>query len=305
MSSQVSHLSTNVDCSHISRKLLNYQHRALIVYVVRALPEFMMKTPKMRRYRKCVGEYQEMIVSSHTPAQRKDQPADIVDGLLELHKNDPQFVSETDLTFSLVATMVASIYLGAGISFILYCMLRNPEIHDAVYQEAEKLFGNGRTPEEKDFCPRSTDITSRLILEATRMYPVIPWQIRAVVNRCVFNGYEIPSGSRLMIGLSATHYNGDYFRDPEKFDIDRYTPDRAEHKQPGVYMPYGLGTHTCLGRRYTDLQMIANLLLITYHFKLELPHRDRELKINPFPNCHPAKSVKFVVAGIRNPIPGA
>ena len=111
MSDQVSLLTSNIDCSHMSRELLNYQHRALIVYVMRALPKFMMKTPKMKRYKKLVAEFQEMIISSHTPAQRKGQPIDIADGYLELHKNDPQFVSETDLTFSFVATMVAAIYL--------------------------------------------------------------------------------------------------------------------------------------------------------------------------------------------------
>ena len=303
MSDQVSHLVYNVDCSHFSDELLDFQHRALIVHTMNAFPKFMIKTRKMKRYRKRVAEFQEMIISSHTPGQRKGQPMDIADGYLELHKNDPQFVSETDLTFSFVAGMVASIYLGSGISLALYCMIRNPEIHDAIYQEAEKLFGNGRTPEDQDFCPRNTDITLRLMMEATRMYPVIPWQVRAVVNRCVFDGYEIPSRSRVLIGHTATHYNSDFFKEPYKFDIDRYLPERSEHTQPGAYMPYGLGTHTCLGRRYTDLQIAVNLMLIAYHFKLEILPKEGEIKINPLPNCHPRKYLKFRVAEIRNPIP--
>ena len=38
-------------------------------------------------------------------------------------------------------------------------------------------------------------------MESTRMYPVIPWQIRAVVNRFVIEGYEIPPRTRLLMAI--------------------------------------------------------------------------------------------------------
>ena len=299
---QVSHLTTSVDCTHFSEELLDYEHRALITRVAGVFPGFMMKTPKMRRYRKHVSKFREMIVESHTPGQRKGKPVDIPDKFLEIHKNDPQLLSESDLTFSFVSTMVASIYMGAGIAFVLYCMLRNPKVYDGVCQEAEKFFGNGRVPEDKDFCPRNADITSRLFMETSRMYPVIPWQIRGVVNRCTYDGYEIPTESRVLIGCTAPHYDADLYKNPDQFDIDRYLPDRAEHKQPGAYAPYGLGTHTCLGQRQTELQVIVNIMLLAYHFKMELVPEGRELKINPFPSCAPRKNIKFRITGIKNPI---
>lgn len=300
---QISHLFTSTDCTHFSEELVDYEHRALITRVTGALPGFMMKTPKMRRYRKRINEFREMVIKSHTPGQRKGQPKDIVDGFIEVHKSDPQLLSETDLTFPIASSMVASIYIGAGLSFIVWCMLRNPEVYDGVYKEAEKLFGNGHLPEEKDFCPRNADITHRLIMETSRMYPVIPWQLRGVVNRCTYNGYEIPPESRILICCTAPHYNADLYKNPYQFDIDRYLPDRAEHKQLGAYAPYGLGTHTCLGRRYTELQLTVNTMLLAYHFKMEMVSKDRELKINPFPTCAPRKNVKFRITEIRNPIP--
>ncbi|MCY3613705.1 MAG: cytochrome P450 [Bacteroidetes bacterium] len=305
MADQIGPLVISTDCTNFSKQLLDYEHRALVVHVTKVLPRFMMRTPKMKRYGKLVKELSENVILSHTPGQRKGQPIDIADAFLELHRNDPQFMSETDLTFPMAAGMVAAIYVGGGISFALYCMIRNPEVYEGVYKEAEKLFGNGRMPKEEDFNLSNTDVTHRLILESTRMYPVIPWQLRAVVNRFVIEGYEIPPGTRLVMCHTATHYNEKLFKDPYKFDIDRYLPERAEHKQPGAYMPYGLGTHTCLGRRYTDLLMVANILLIAYHFKLDLLPKERELKINPFPSCAPRKNVKLVIRGIRNPIPSA
>ena len=305
MADQVGPLVISTDCTQFSKDVLDYEHRALIVHVTKALPRFMMKTPKMKRCEKLLHELNESVLLSHTPGQRKGQPLDIADGFLELHRSDPQFMSETDLAFPLTAGMVAAIYVGAGISFALCCMIQNPEVYEGVYKEAENLFGNGRMPKGEDFNLGNIDITHRLIMESTRMYPVIPWQIRAVVNRFVIEGYEIPPRTRLLMGHTATHYDGTLFKNPFQFDIDRYLPERAEHRQPGAYMPYGLGTHTCLGRRYTELLIVANIMLLAYHFELDLLPEDRELKINPFPSCAPRKNVKLRIRRIRNPIPSA
>ena len=292
---QVSDLFTGVDCTYFSEELMDYEHRALTTRVTGALPGFMMETPKMRRYRKHVSEFREMIIESHTPGQREGQPIDIPDKLLEIHKNDPQLLSKTNLTFSFVATMVASIYMSAGLAFVLYCMLRNPKVYDRICQEAENLFGNGRVPENEDFCPRNAGITSRFIMETTRIYPVIPWQVRGVVNWCTYDGYEIPVESRVLVACTMPHYDADLYKNPDLFDIDRYLLDRAEHRQPGAYAPYDLGTHTCLGQRQTELQLTANIMLLAYHFKMELVPKERELIFNPFPTCAPRKTSSFVL----------
>ena len=302
VSSQISHLMIGVDCSHYVDELLEYEHRALVTQVQGALPKFMLSTPKMKRYGKRVRELHEAITASHTPAQRRGKPPDIADAILELHKNDPQFLPETDITFPFVAAMVASIYLGSGLAFAVYNMVRHPDLYARIHREAELLFGNGREPEAKDFSLDSVDVTHRLCMESARVYPVIPWQLRTVMNECIVSGFQIPPKTHLLICQTATHYADDLFKDPLEFDIDRYLPDRAEHTKPGAYAPYGLGTHTCLGNRWVELQMAVNLLLIAYHLKLEVAPANYKIGINPFPTSAPNKKMKFRVAEITNPV---
>ena len=114
VSSQISHLMIGVDCSHYVDELLKYEHRALVTQVQGALPKFMLSTPKMKRFSKRVRELQEAIQASHTPAQRRGKLPDLADAILELHKNDPQFLPETDITFPFVASMVASPHFSPG-----------------------------------------------------------------------------------------------------------------------------------------------------------------------------------------------
>ena len=302
MSSQVSGLAIGVDCSEYVDELLEYEHRALITEVQGALPKFMMSTPRMKRARKRVGQLQEAILASHTPAQRKGKPPDIADAILELHRNDPQFLPETDLTFPFVASMVASIYLGSALGFAVYCMVRHPDVYARIRREAEALFGNGREPKAEEFTLDAVDVCHRLCMESSRLYPVIPWQLRTAMNPCVINGFEIQPPTRLLICQTAPHYDSDHFKDPLKFDVDRYLPERGEHLVPGAYAPYGLGTHMCLGNRWVELQMGVNVLLIAYHLDLEVLPEDYKLVINPFPTAAPSKKLKFRVARVANPV---
>ena len=302
VSSQVSHLLIGADCRHYVDELLSYEHRALVVSVQGALPKFMMSTPKMKRGRKRVRELLEAVHSSHTPAQRKGKPPDLADAILELHRSDPQFLPETDMTFPFVASMVASIYLGSGLGFAVHAMVNHRGLYERVRREAESLFGDGRMPAAEEFKLDNIDVTHRLFLESERLYPVIPWQLRSVMNGCVVDGFEIPTGTRLLICQTASHYLKDLYRDPLTFDIDRYLPGREEHLARGAYAPYGLGTHHCLGHQWVELQMAVNLLLIAYHVRLEMVPANYTLRINPFPTAAPDKKLKFRVAEINNPV---
>ena len=303
MSRQVSHLTMGVDTSHFIDELLAYEHRALVIHVQGALPKFLMSTPKMRRSKKYVRELLEAIHASNTPAQRKGKPPNVADAILELHRNDPQFLPETDMTFPFVAAMVASIYLGSALGFAVYAMVTDPDLHARVRNEADALFGGHREPRAEDFDNLDNiDVTHRLFLESERMYPVIPWQLRTVMNQCVVDGFELLPRTRLLICHTATHYSRDLFPDPLKFDIDRYLPERREHMKPSAYVPYGLGTHTCLGHRWLELQMVVNLLLIAHHVELQALPADYKLRINPFPTAAPGRKLKFRVAKVRNAV---
>ena len=102
-------------------------------------------------------------------------------------------------------------------------------------------------------------------------------------------------GVRIVIASTAPHYMSDVFPDPFTFDIDRYLPPRNEHRNPG-YAPYGLGTHTCLGYRWMELQLAVNLLMVARYFTLEVSPANYKLRISPFPSLSPSRKLKFRIA---------
>ena len=301
INAQLSPLLVSVESQDIIDDMIAYKERALNTQIARVLPKFMLHTPKMRRRAKIVRLVRDRVQSVHTPAQRAGCPRELADDLLDLHASDPQFFPESNLGFALSTPLLAAMYLGDSLGFALYAMASQPDLHERIRSEADTVFGDG-DPAPEDFAGPATDVTSRFIMECMRLYPSVPASIRNVMNRCVVEGYELSNGTRVHIMTTAPHYMNEVFLDPYKFDIDRYLPSRQEHLSSG-YAPYGLGTHTCLGFRWMELQLAVNLLMIAHHFTLELSPADYELKFNPFPSMSPSKKMKFVVSERRHEIP--
>ena len=301
VNSELSPLSVSIDSQDVVDDLHKYKERALKAHLAKILPKFMLHTPAMRRRAKLIPEVVERVLSVHTPAQRAGCPRDLADDLLSMHTSDRQFLPESNLRFVLSAPLIASMYVGDQLSFIAYAMLSQPEFHERIRDEADALFANG-DPDREALTGPATDVTRRFIMETMRLYPIVPMSVRNVMNACVVEGYELPEGARVFIATTSTHYMSDLFPDPFTFDIDRYQAPRKEHLGTG-YAPYGLGTHTCLGSRWTELQLAINLLMMVHYFKLEIAPKNYKLKINPFPSMSPNKKLKFVVTERRHELP--
>ena len=296
---QISHLSVSTPPSDILDELLKFEYRALMVHVQGLLPKLMLRTPRMKRYKKRILELYARIHASHTPAQREGKRRDLVDDLMDLHYADPQFLPETDLGFAFIAPIIAGHYLGSAMAFAIYEFLKNPDCRELITAEADALFDGG-DPNSDDLDPSAIDATRRFTMEVLRMHPVIPVHLRTAMNAFVVEGIEVPAHSQVMVAFPATHFMEEFFPDAERFDIDRYREPRNEHMQTSAYVPFGVGTHVCGGSGWTRIQMAANMLLIARHLDLELVPRNYRLKVSKLPKVSPNKRFKFRVVGHRH-----
>ena len=299
---QLSHLFLAVDSADYLPDILEYQHRTFAVRIQKVLPEFMLHTPSMKRKRARLFEFVGKVQSAHTLGIRGDQPPDLIDDLLTIHRDDPQYLPETDLPFYFVAALFTGNYLGSVLAFLLCTLASHPELHERVKAEADALFKNGN-PLPSDFSLDAIDTTHRVYLETLRLFPAIVAHIRNVMNPFEFQGYEIPLHARLLIPQTAAHFLEENFAEPLKFDIDRYLPGREEHMKLGAYAPFGLGTHKCLGSRWVDLQVVVDALMIAHHFDFKVAPSCYELGIGLFPTSAPDKHFKIHIEGMRNELP--
>ncbi len=291
LNAQASPLLASIDTQDEIADALKYKMRVLNVGLVKLMPSFMLKTLPMRRRAKAMQRIEDRMQSTHTAAQRVGMPEDVVDAYLALHAADPQFLPESDLSLPLGAILMTSMYMGDQLGFALYWLVQHPELYERVTAEADALWAEG-DPSEDDLSLDRIDVTHRVPMESLRMSPIVAMSMRTVMNTYVVEGCELPVGGRLLIAQTAPHYMEEAFPDPGTFDIDRYTPPRNEHLDAG-YAPYGLGTHSCLGSRWSQLHLALSLLMLTHYFKIELARPYERLPMDPLYSQSPSNKLKF------------
>ncbi len=235
------------------------------------------------------------IQRAHTPERRADQEPDTIDDILALHRKDPQFMPEPDLMAACLGPFMVGVHTAAATgAFMLHATLKDPGLLQRARAEADEFFGNGDiTAERLD----EMDVIRRTWLEALRLYPTVPVAARRAINTFEFAGYTIPAGTDVLVATTLPHACAEYFPDPKRFDIDRYAPERREHMVPGVYAPFGMGSHRCIGSGFAETQLTLNLAAMLHEVDVTMHPPDFEMKVD---NSNvPAPSKKFRISMTR------
>ena len=239
------------------------------------------------------------VIAEHTGDKRKRNAEDghLTDDILDMYESDPQFLPEADLKIATLGPFVAALdTVPSTCSFMLYSLLKHPQVLAQTQSEADRLFANGQPTWEG---LRGMDATHRAAMETMRMYPVAPLLFRTVTNAFELGGYRIPAGENVIIATTVPHYLPECFPEPHRFDIDRYTQERAEHRRPEVYAPFGLGAHRCLGNGFAEVHIAVTMATLLHEVELTLVPPDYSLKTTQFPLPNPNNSFKVRVVRQR------
>ena len=294
VSSQLGELLAGISPGEYFDDLVFYFDRVIAVRLLRRLPGLMMRTPRMRRASKRVHELFSLVMDAHAPERREGKEPDLVDDVLAMHRADPQFLPESELKSACLGPLIAGLHTVASVSAcMLYSLLKHQDLMAKTRDEAHKLFADGGPTAAK---LRAMDVTHRVAMETLRMYHIAPAVPRTVVNGFEFAGYWIPAGTALLIATAVTHVCAEHFPDPHRFDIDRYLPERAEHRKPGAYAPFGLGTHRCLGGAFAESQIALNIAAILHRAEIVMHPPDHELQMDYSVIPAPKSRFKFSVA---------
>ncbi len=273
--------------------------RIVSVRLVRRLPEIMLHTPRVRRARVRMDKLFVRVLAAHEAEPRFGQEAghhvrpDFVDDLLEKHRDDPQFLPELDLKAACLGPFVIGLHTAAStIALTLYGLLKHPETLESARSEANVLFaGEGVTARKL----RNLDVIHRVALETMRMHPIVAAVPREVVNSFDFAGHTIPCGTKCLIAVAVPHTLPEFCPEPERFDIGRFAADRLEHRAPGAWAPFGLGTHRCLGSGFFEIQSAITLATILNRLEISLTPPTYALKVRHAPAPRPDAGFRIKV----------
>jgi cytochrome P450 len=272
----------------------------LNVLVTRQRPQFMMKFPEYKRAKARMFELGRQMVRDYRDRKidTPDEYKTLIDDIMEAHQRDPDLIPESDLTMLMAGPYVAGLDTVANTtSAIVYTVLKHPDVLRRVLAEVDEVMSK---PIDEETFMKSMPSLNGAIMETMRIYPIAVAQIRIANKDFEFGGCQIREGEMVYLGTSVPHFQSEFYRDADVFDIDRYNKDRSEHMQVGAYSPYGRGHHTCLGKSLAEVLLMMTMAELFYRFELELPSPDYVLKTKTAPTPGPSMNFKVRVKARRH-----
>uniref|UniRef100_A0A453GV47 Steroid (22S)-hydroxylase n=1 Tax=Aegilops tauschii subsp. strangulata TaxID=200361 RepID=A0A453GV47_AEGTS len=123
--------------------------------------------------------------------------------------------------------------------------------------------------------------TQCVINETLRLGNVVRFLHRKVIRDVHYNGYDIPSGWKILPVLAAVHLDSSLYEDPNSFNPWRWKGNTSAMTHNSNFMPYGGGTRLCAGSELAKLEVAIFLHHLVLNFRWELAEPDQAF-VYPF-----------------------
>jgi cytochrome P450 len=216
---------------------------------------------------------------------------DLLSRLLAARDAEAGSMTDTQVRDEVVTLFVAGHETTAtSLAWCFYLLARHPDIRERVVAEAD-AFGDG--PIER-FDAERLQLTTRVFREALRLYPPVTLLPRRTLEDVEICGTVLPRRTVTFVSTWAQHRRADVWEQPDRFDPDRFLPEREATRPKGSYLPFGLGPRTCIGLHFAMIEgpIVLATLLRRFHFEIDAT---REIVEDEFATLRPRGGVPAIV----------
>lgn len=193
---------------------------------------------------------------------------DLLGRLMAAAHEDASVMTDRQLRDELMTIFLAGHETTAALlSWTLFLLSKHPAERRTLQAEVDRELGD-RTPTAGDL--QRFEFTQRTLQEALRLYPPA-WSIaREAIEDDEVSGYHIPAGSGIIISPYVVHRRPDCWDNPEGFDPDRFTPERAHGRPTHAYIPFGGGPRLCIGSHFALQEATLAMAMIARRYEPDL-----------------------------------
>ena len=208
----------------------------------------------------------------HVIAQRRRDSADHGDLLAMLlsarDEETGQAMTDDQLrvevtTFLLAGQETTSLAL----TWIWYLLSQHPDAQRRLEAEIDTVLG-GRAPEYTDLV--NLPYTLMVVEEAMRLYPPAWGFSRQAMAEDEVGGFPVPRGWLVFVIPWVLHRLPGLWDHPERFDPDRFSPERSVDRPKFAYLPFGAGPRQCIGNQFALIETQLTLATLAQRYRLRL-----------------------------------
>lgn len=240
-----------------------------------------------RSLRTMYGAIDELIAEN-----RKRGEVDNVLARLNAFVEDGQ-MTEPQLRFEMWTLLNAGHETTATtLGFAFGLLSLHPEARERVEAEADALGSD--TPDASDLVKLA--FTERVVRETLRLYPPAWGTGRECLEDDELDGFRIPAKSIVTTLFYVTHEHRDYWDSPERFDPDRFLPERSVGRPAEAWCPFGLGGRSCIGENFAMMEATLALAIVARRLEFRLaPGADLIGRVHGIGPLRPSEGIPATV----------
>ncbi|WP_370865975.1 bifunctional cytochrome P450/NADPH--P450 reductase [Chondromyces apiculatus] len=194
---------------------------------------------------------------------------------LMLNAKDPltgEGLDDVNIRNQLVTFLIAGHETTSGLlSFAIHLLLDNPEALARAREEADRVLGT-TAPRYEHLA--ELGYLDQVLRETLRLYPTAPaFSVHAREDTVLAGRYPVRTTDPLTVLLPLLHRDPAVWKDPERFDPERFAPGAREAIPTHAWKPFGNGQRACIGRTFAFQEATLVLAMLLQRFELERPGR--------------------------------
>ncbi|GAA5105320.1 cytochrome P450 [Nocardia iowensis] len=224
-----------------------------------------------RRLRSCGAALRQVMSDVVQQARTRGNTGDLVSALL--FDTDAELgrpLSHSEVVDEMCGLLEAGVDTPAtALGWALYEIAEHAAIAEQLYAELDAvLCGGPVTAEHLDALP----FTRWVIQEVLRKYSswIVPMRTESDLR---IGGTVIPAGSVVAVSLYLIHHDPRFFPDPDRFDPQRWSPERGQGFGHEAAIPFSAGARKCPGDSFAMTELLIQLATIATQWRFEpVPH---------------------------------
>ena len=158
---------------------------------------------------------------------------------------------------------------GSGISWALYLLATHPNYQERCRKEIRNVLTDRECDRIQWEDLHQLSFLNMCIKESLRLYSPVPDIYRTNSDDFSINGYLIPKGTIIDLGIGSVHRNSHIWENPDEFNPMRFDRD-LPGGHPFAFIPFSGGYRNCIGQKFALNEQIVTIARIINHYKLEL-----------------------------------
>lgn len=264
----------------------------LLVRLVRlpSMIKYYNFTGKTKYYEQISKKNNDIILQIVSNRRKRPYDDDLLGMLMACRYDDGKGMTDQQLLQESLILFVAGHETAANIlSWIFYLLSQHPESVQKIRAEAQAQI-SGSVPTFSELL--KLEYLTQTIDECLRLYPPSWITDRVAMEADQIKGFDIPKGARVIPFIYGLHHSQKLWKDPERYQPERFTKDNRKTRHNFAHMPFGAGPRMCIGRNFAMMEMKMIILKSLERYDFELV-KNQKIAILPAVTLKPKNPIKF------------